>query len=35
MAVKMNHSDRSIGSIYAPEKRQGNCVVTTQSDDSR
>ena len=34
MAVKMNDLNRTIGAIDAAEQRQGNGVVTTQSDDT-
>jgi hypothetical protein len=33
VAVKVNDADRSVGTIYAPQQRQGNGVVTAQGND--
>ena len=35
VAVKVNDADRSIGFIDAPEKRQSDGVIASQSDDPR
>lgn len=34
MTVKMNHSDRAIGPVDRPQKRQCNSMVSAKGDDA-